>query len=184
MEKEIDYIKEMIINNNLSNNDNKELDKTSKKDLIEAFDYLLNNYVYKDTNLTSEILINTANIINRNSPYIRNGYRKHNGIFNNKKLLNYEEIEQTINTIINFYNENNRVEYEAALHIAICNIQPFEDGNHRLAYLLLLANYLKKNEPVPIVTEEDNDYYQNIINTSNTEELIKYLNNNKKKRRK
>jgi prophage maintenance system killer protein len=66
-------------------------------------------------------------------------------------------------------------EREAKFCISLMRIHPFEDGNKRVAKLILNNNLLKNNKAPVILTKEDNDMFYDYINNQNEKGLAELL---------
>lgn len=139
------------------------------KDNMEAFKNLVKHIFLLD-GLTEELIIDTANIVNKSSMYISNGYR----LGGRKFLVDTEipisdvpSIPSDMNILLKKYNEEWRdmevFEKEARFHIAFIRIHPFEDGNGRTGRLILNYNLLRQNTAPVILTTDLEEYYHSYI---------------------
>lgn len=142
------------------------------RDNMRAFKYLLGT---NSENLTEEIIINTANIINASSLYISSGYRKIGEILADSDIpiSKPEQIQDDIKNLIHEYyydwKDIDPYEREARFHIKFIRIHPFEDGNGRTARLLLNSNLLNQNLAPIIITDDLDEYYKSYIHDESVE---------------
>lgn len=150
------------------------------KDNMKAFELLLYKLNFNEQ-LSEDLIIDVANIINRSNMFITDGYRKVGNTIGGTNILisKPENIRRDLIKLIDDYNNNwNNLDpflKEAQFHIKFIRIHPFEDGNGRTARLILNYNLLRKKIAPVILTEDLNEYYQQIIKNYNVEELAKLL---------
>lgn len=81
-----------------------------------------------------------------------------------------EETPAMMTDLINWYNETEQsktlspVELAALMHYRFIRIHPFEDGNGRIARLLVNYILIRHGYPMVIVRNDDKDNYLNILN--------------------
>ena len=81
-----------------------------------------------------------------------------------------EETAAMMADLINWYNETEQsktlspVELAALMHYRFIRIHPFEDGNGRIARLLVNYILIRHGYPMVIVRDEDKENYLNILN--------------------
>lgn len=78
----------------------------------------------------------------------------------------------------NYYNlwcDRDVFEREAAFHIGLMRIHPFEDGNKRVSKILMTANFVKQNYPPVVITEGETELYYQFINNEDVEGFAKFL---------
>lgn len=142
------------------------------RDNIEAFKYLLTNL---NQTLSEEIIMNTANTINRSSIYICNGYRTtgktivDTDIPISDPIHIAEDMNQLLNRYDTIWKNINPYEREARFHIDFIRIHPFEDGNGRTGRLILNFNLLKQNLPPVIITSDLEEQYKSYIRNQDVE---------------
>jgi len=87
----------------------------------------------------------------------------------------YYSIYSLLDNYYNVWRDRSVYEKEAAFHIYLMRIHPFEDGNKRAAKILMNANFVKQNYPPVIITEGDTLQYYNFINNIDVEGFAKFL---------
>ncbi len=68
-------------------------------------------------------------------------------------------------------------EREAAFHIQLIRIHPFQDGNKRVAKLLLAFNLIKQGYPPVIINESETELYYDFINNEKVDDFEAFLKN-------
>lgn len=90
-------------------------------------------------------------------------YRKHNVRQYACGVHDYKEIDKRLDTFINLYNEikvTNSISYLAAfVHAELLRIHPFNDGNGRVATLMMNFVLLSGGLPPISINPEDRDLY-------------------------
>ena len=87
----------------------------------------------------------------------------------------YLELYSLFDNYYNLWNIRDKFEREAAFHISLMRIHPFEDGNKRTSKLIMNANLIKQNLPPVIITEDETDNYYNFINNQDISGFAKFL---------
>lgn len=157
-----------------------ELSKKSRKqaieDLLTAFTYLIDF----EGKMTPSDFVDVGNIINAVSGI--EGFRKINVSAGNyaewipipaNKI--YYSLYILLDNYYNVWNERDIYEKEAAFHISLMRIHPFEDGNKRVAKLVMDANFVKQNYPPVIITEGETELYYKFINEEDVMGFAKFL---------
>ena len=134
--------------------------------LLEAFNYLIEN---KNEMMSPFDVLNVANVVNKEKGI--EGFRKINvlaGTFADwqpeKPNRIYLAMYSLFDNYYNVWNVRDIYEKEAAFHINLMRIHPFEDGNKRTAKLITNANLIRQNIPPVIITEDETEEYYNFIN--------------------
>ena len=134
------------------------------RDNYRAFQKLLTMFSY---DMSEDLIIDTANTINKSSMYISNGYRKLGRTLGdtNEPISDPKDIKSEMEKLLyNYYNEWNNLEpylREAKFNIEFLRKHPFEDGNGRTSRLLLNFNLMKqKIAPVIITDDLVDDYFK------------------------
>lgn len=134
------------------------------RDNYRAFQKLLTMFSY---DMSEDLIIDTANTINKSSMYISNGYRKLGRTLGdtNEPISDPKDIKSDMEKLLyNYYNEWNNLDpylREAKFNIEFLRIHPFEDGNGRTSRLLLNFNLMKqKIAPVIITDDLVDDYFK------------------------
>ncbi len=147
---------------------------------LQAIEYIFNLKACKEYNY-----IEFNNILCDLIKKVTNGeyseFRKTNAIVNGSKVerTSPELIINHLYYLINDYNywvtcsEIDDFEREAMFHIRLLHIHPFEDGNGRIARIILTYNLSKFNHAPCIINQEDKKRYCQYIEESNTYELAK-----------
>lgn len=186
----------LVYLNNKIEDDNGSIDKLydyhnvlALSDNLEAFNMLLNNLNPKSERpLTEDLIIRIADIINRNSMYISNGYRKI------KKEVKFEDkypiedvsnIESCMKKLLdNYYGDWSKLdifEREALFNIEFLRIHPFEDGNGRTSRLILNFNMLWQGHAPILIPESKRKEYFNARNEEDVEWIKKLFEEESKK---
>lgn len=158
---------------NLENKNDSEI-KLRFKNNMKAFEYL-KELLLRDENLSENIVVTTANIINNDSPYISKGYRKIGDhiVDSDIPISSAEMIPIDVSKLLSKYEtewtEMEPFEREAKFHIEFIRIHPFEDGNGRTSRLLLNFNLLKQRLAPLVITEDLAEYYHNYIRDNDVE---------------
>ena len=132
------------------------------RDNYRAFQKLLTMFSY---DMSEDLIIDTANTINKSSMYISNGYRKLGRTLGdtNEPISDPKDIKSDMEKLLyNYYNEWNNLDpylREAKFNIEFLRIHPFEDGNGRTSRLLLNFNLMKQKIAPVIITDDLVDYY-------------------------
>jgi len=136
------------------------------RDNMRAFKMLMSK---EHTDLSEELIITIADLINSSSIYISNGYRKTGKYLADTdiEISSPENIATDMQKLLydykNNWNNMDPIEREARFHIDFIRIHPFEDGNGRTARLLLNFNLIKQGLHPVIITEDLNEYYESYI---------------------
>ena len=159
-------------------------------DNYEALNLLLSR-LNTGEKLTEELIIEVANIINRNAMYISNGYRnigegvKFKGIYPIESPKNIKDKMKEL--LSKYYGEWSKLdifEREARFNIEFLRIHPFEDGNGRVSRLLLNFNLLRQDQAPVLIpaskreeyfdarNEEDVEWIKKLFETESENELI------------
>ena len=142
------------------------------RDNYRAFQKLLTMFSY---DMSEDLIIDTANTINKSSTYISNGYRKLGKTLGdtNEPISEAKDIKSDMEKLIyNYYNEWNNLDpylREAKFNIEFLRIHPFEDGNGRTSRLLLNFNLMKQKIAPVIITDDLVDDYFNARNNFDEE---------------
>lgn len=158
---------------NLENKNDSEI-KLRFKNNMKAFEYL-KELLLRDENLSENIVLTTANIINNDSPYISKGYRKIGDhiVDSDIPISSAEMIPIDVSKLLSKYEtewtEMEPFEREAKFHIEFIRIHPFEDGNGRTSRLLLNFNLLKQRLAPLVITEDLAEYYHTYIRDNDVE---------------
>ncbi|HHX16727.1 MAG TPA: hypothetical protein GX725_02325 [Mollicutes bacterium] len=158
---------------NLENKNDSEI-KLRFKNNMKAFEYL-KELLLRDENLSENIVVTTANIINNDSPYISKGYRKIGDhiVDSDIPISSAEMIPIDVSKLLSKYEtewtEMEPFEREAKFHIEFIRIHPFEDGNGRTSRLLLNFNLLKQRLAPLVITEDLAEYYHTYIRDNDVE---------------
>lgn len=158
---------------NLENKNDSEI-KLRFKNNMKAFEYL-KKLLLRDENLSENIVVTTANIINNDSPYISKGYRKIGDhiVDSDIPISSAEMIPIDVSKLLSKYEtewtEMEPFEREAKFHIEFIRIHPFEDGNGRTSRLLLNFNLLKQRLAPLVITEDLAEYYHTYIRDNDVE---------------
>ena len=139
------------------------------KDNMIAFKMLVEGSLNGNT-LTEELIISTADIVNKDSMYISNGYRSGGGYYlvdTNIPISNALDVSKDMFYLIKKYHEDCKdyepFEREARFHIEFIRIHPFEDGNGRTSRLILNYNLLSQSIAPVIITVDLEEYYHSYI---------------------
>lgn len=137
------------------------------KNHFKLFDYMLDNV---DKKLTKEIIIEMNKILKRNTSdednprYNVGGFKVVPNIIGVVNIIDTtapEEVEETIETLLNEYNSKSNVTLENIIdfHYKFEKIHPFGDGNGRVGRIIMFKECLKNNIMPFIVLDEDKTYY-------------------------
>lgn len=146
--------------------------------LLESLKYLSN---LQDSKLSPYDFANIASLINKDSG-ISDGFRKVNvtaGAYATWNPVPKEKIYYSLYSLLdNYYNVwtyRDIYEKEAEFHIRFMRIHPFEDGNKRLAKIILNSNLVNQNCPPVVITEGETELYYNFINNEDVIGFAKFL---------
>ena len=156
---------------------NSEKRKKIIENLLEAFNYLFN---MDNQKISPFDIIDIANIVNkekgiegiRKINVMAGKYAKWEPVEPKKVLL---ELYNLIDNYLNIWNARDIYEKEAAFHISLMRIHPFEDGNKRTAKLILTANLIRQNLPPVIINEDETEIYYDYINNEDVEGFAKFI---------
>ncbi len=145
--------------------------------MIEAF----NNLINSEFDMLSPIEINmVGSIINREEGIA--GFRKINvlpGEYAKWQPVAPSQIYYSLYSLIdNYYhiwNERDVFEKEAAFHIMLMRIHPFQDGNKRTSKLIMNVNFVKQNYLPVIINESETEIYYNFINNNDVMGFANFL---------
>lgn len=87
----------------------------------------------------------------------------------------YSRIYYLLNNYYNVWTFRDVYEKEAAFLIDFMRIHPFEDGNKRVAKILLNSNFIKQKYPPVIITEADTEQFYEFINNCDEMGFAKFL---------
>src|SRR5574344_2164637 len=150
------------------------------KDNMIAFKRLI-NYLEYNVELSENMIINTADLVNDSSMYVSRGYRNIGDTLADTtiKISDPKNIPNDMNKLIDNYNtawkEYDPFLREALFHITFIRIHPFEDGNGRTGRLIMNYNLLKQGISPVILTTDLNEYYHQYIKDCDYESLAKLL---------
>lgn len=172
------YLDRFVYNvTDLEKNLTQEKRKEAIENLLEAFHYLMESEAPK---LSPIDIIKVGDFVNKDSGI--EGFRKIEvsaGKYAEWTPVASSSIYYSLYSLLtNYYNVwNNRDVYEkeAAFHIDLMRIHPFEDGNKRMSKIIMNANLVKQNYPPVIITEGDTEIYYNFINNQDVEGFSKFL---------
>lgn len=149
------------------------------RDMMRAFKYLLTQ-LKLDKDISEEMILKIADMVNEDSPYVSRGYRKIGGkylAFTEIPIAEVSEIPERMEELLAMYKELvddktiDVFEREAAFHLNFIKIHPFEDGNGRVGRLLLDYNLLKEGVAPVIITDDLVEYYHSYIKNDDIESL-------------
>lgn len=141
------------------------------RDNMRAFKFLLAN-LKNNIELSQEIIVKVADIINSSSFYISDGYRKIDGKYiaeTDIPISLVENISNDMKKLLEDYKKwSSNLEMdifvrEALFHLKFIHIHPFEDGNGRTARLLLNFNLIKDSVAPIVITDDLLEYYHDYI---------------------
>ncbi len=130
-------------------------------------------------NLTEEEIIRIADMVNKNSMYISNGYRKIGSYFadTNKPIAKPESIHPEMQKLIETYETDWKdmpvLEKVTKFHLRFFQIHPFEDGNGRVARMILCTQLLKEGYFPFIITQDKFREYHEALYYDNEEAIFK-----------
>ena len=142
------------------------------RDNYRAFQKLLTMFSY---DMSEDLIIDTANTINKSSMYISNGYRKLGRTLGdtNEPISDPKDIKSDMEKLLyNYYNEWNNLDpylREAKFNIEFLRIHPFEDCNGRTSRLLLNINVLRDGYAPIIIDRSIKQEYFKARNASDIE---------------
>lgn len=151
--------------------------KKAIESLLEAFNYLMEKGDEKLSPIDISII---GNFVNQDSGI--QGFRKIN--VSAGKYADWIPVEprsiyyylySLLDNYYNIWQERDVYEKEATFHIMLMRIHPFEDGNKRMAKIILNANLVKQNYPPVIITEEETEKYYEFINNQDVEGFATFL---------
>ena len=146
--------------------ENQDVKEKNITNYIEAFNYLIG----VDSKLTVSDIERVGDLVNKENGL--QGLRKINVLSGSE----FEPVEperipfQLFSQLSNYYKIWDLLdpyEREAMFHINFMLIHPFEDGNKRVAKLILNTNLLKQGCAPVIITKEDTEQYYEFINSKN-----------------
>ncbi len=85
------------------------------------------------------------------------------------------DLYNLLNNYYNVWNIRNPYEREAEFQISFMRIHPFEDGNKRVAKILLVFNLMSQGLPPVIINEEETTDYYDCINNSDVKGFSEFL---------
>lgn len=151
----------------VENDNNKDIINNKKKNLLNAFKYVLK---IKTHPLTIWEIQNIGLLINENED-ISGTFRKINVSAGAKAIftpVSYKEIINRLYYLLDCYKNIwcslDVFEREAMFHIQFMRIHPFEDGNKRTAKTILNRNLIYQNKAPVIIEDEETDLYYKFIN--------------------
>jgi fido (protein-threonine AMPylation protein) len=139
------------------------------RDNMKAFTYLIQN-LFNDKELDTQVIVNVANMINKSSPFVLNGYRTvgapcivDSEVPISKAANVAHDMECLVENYNTLWNDMDPYEKEAMFHIGFIRIHPFEDGNGRTGRLLLNFNLFRQGlAPVVLTKDMESIYHQYI----------------------
>lgn len=151
----------------VENDNDKDIINNKKKNLLNAFKYVLK---IKNHPLTIWEIQNIGELINENED-ISGTFRKINVSAGSKAMftpVSYKEIINRLYYLLNSYKniwcDLDVFEREAMFHIEFMRIHPFEDGNKRTAKTILNRNLIYQDMAPVIIEDEETDLYYKFIN--------------------
>jgi len=149
-------------------------------DNIDAFTNLFELPLDKELDLN--MIINTANQVNKSIDYISYGInpsRRKNILDTDIPIPTSKDPISDALGLLDTYNEALKEDdifvAEALLHIGLVRYQLFEDGNHRTANLILDYNLMKRGIAPAVITEKVRQQYLDYINSTRVKELADLL---------
>lgn len=160
-------------------------DSKSIEERQKIIENLLDSIKYIDdlsgAKLSPYDFANIANFVNKDSG-ISEGFRKVNVTAGNHaswEPVPKEKIYYCLYSLLdNYYNVwtyRDIYEKEAEFHIRFMRIHPFEDGNKRIAKIILNSNLISQNCPPVVITEGETDLYYSFINNEDVKGFAKFL---------
>lgn len=159
----------------------KELDSEKRKkaieSLLEAYNFLME---HSDGKLSPYDLVNVGDAVNRETGI--EGFRRI--VVSAGHLAKWTPVAPSsiyyslYSLFDNYYNvwcARDVYEKEAAFHIKLMRIHPFEDGNKRAAKIIMNANFVKQNYPPVVITEGETELYYEFINNEDVVGFAKFL---------
>ena len=151
----------------VENDNDKDIINNKKKNLLNAFKYVLK---IKNHPLTIWEIQNIGELINENED-ISGTFRKINVSAGAKAMftpVSYKEIINRLYYLLDSYKniwcDLDVFEREAMFHIEFMRIHPFEDGNKRTAKTILNRNLIYQDMAPVIIEDEETDLYYKFIN--------------------
>lgn len=148
--------------------DNKRLLGRNMKELktmtnsVKALDYIREQSL-NHRELSKELIIEVHKILMSGISAHCGEYRKHNVRQFACGVHDYKEIDSRLDTFIDLYNEiriTNSTSYLAAfVHAELIRIHPFNDGNGRVATLMMNFILLSSNLPAISIEPDDRELY-------------------------
>lgn len=162
------------------------IDQMAKKDRtvelynnLNAFDSLMKSNIDK---ISPYDLIEVADNINKNVNFFDRGFRKVDVMVAKAKNfypINHERVPEAIYSLFNCYHNVWKdlpvYEKEARLHTKIVRIQPFEDGNKRVAKIITNYNLCKQNKAPLIINDDEIDEYFSYIDNNDIKGLSNFF---------
>ena len=183
-----DYIRllntRLVYSNNVLENDNEAIGKMFDhahalvlNDNLKAFSILLRKVFSKEEKvLTTDLIREVANTINKHSMYVKDDYRtlgddvKFEGIFPIEKSSKIDEaMEHLIDMYYGEWSKLDIFKREALFNIEFLRIHPFEDGNGRTSRLILNFNMLRQGHAPILIPESAREEYFKARNRRDSE---------------
>ena len=146
--------------------------------LLESINYLND---LNGSKLSPYDFANISKSINKGS-YLSDGFRRVNvsgGYYAEWDPVPKEKIYYNLYSLLdNYYNVwtfRDVFEKEAEFHIRFMRIHPFEDGNKRIAKIVLNSNLVSQNYPPVVISDWETDIYYRFINKEDVKGFAKFL---------
>lgn len=161
-------------------NDLQQLRKNTLESTENAMNYLFNS-TDKIEKLYPHNIQKIAYLINEPFGYSY-GYRK--TTVSIQRQVSFVPVEareipsrmmSLLDTYYNVWNQNDFFEREAAFHINLVRMQPFEDGNKRTAQIITGFNLLQKDFAPILISEEEKDKYLNFIDNNDVKGFAEFM---------
>lgn len=151
--------------------------KKAIESLLEAYNFLME---HNDGKLSPYDLVNVGDAVNRENGI--EGFRRI--VVSAGHLAKWTPVEPSsiyyslyslFDNYYNIWSARDVYEKEAAFHIQLMRIHPFEDGNKRAAKIIMNANLVKQDYPPVVISEGETELYYNFINNEDVEGFAKFL---------
>lgn len=164
----------------VENDNDKDIINNKKKNLLNAFKYVLK---IKNHPLTIWEIQNIGELINENED-ISGTFRRINVSAGAKATftpVSYKEIINRLYYLLDSYKniwcDLDVFEREAMFHIEFMRIHPFEDGNKRTAKTILNRNLIYQDMAPVIIEDEETDLYYKFINEQDYTGFAEFIRN-------